>query len=199
VSSIARPSQATPGYTFRGRRYAQVQIKLRSLSNDSKIVCVNTGYAISLIDRKFLRKFLPTVPISTMPTPMSVKGIREKQHNANQFAILDFYLPASDNLVAHFCREIHIVDDLDANALLGLDIAVLEGWTIDLDAQKMMLPHCSRVIIPIITCSKGPKTQALVFTAAAVKLLPNCRQIVKVSGRKGADLQLPERDFFYSS
>jgi hypothetical protein len=91
-----------------------------------------------------------------MPTPMIVRGIRDKQHNANKFTILDFYLLTENHLVAPFKCEIHIVDGLNANALIGLDIAVPEGWNIDLNAQEMILPYCSRVKIPIVIRAKRP-------------------------------------------
>ena len=70
---------------------------------------------------------MPTALIHTMPTLMTVRSIRQKQHNTNKFAILDFYLPTEHHLVAHFQREIHIIDSLDTNALISLDITVLEG------------------------------------------------------------------------
>jgi hypothetical protein len=75
---------------------------------------------------------------------------------------------------------------------------VLEGWTIDLNAQKMTLPYCANITILIITCAKGPKTQVPVFIVVVVKLLPHCCQIVKVSRHKGVDLRLlDERDFLF--
>jgi hypothetical protein len=58
---------------------------------------------------------------------MTVRGLGDKQHDANQFAVLDFYLPTDSHLVAHFKREIHIVNGLEANTLLRIDIAVSEG------------------------------------------------------------------------
>ena len=197
VSSTAPASQAPPGYAFRGRRYAQVLLKLGSPQNEAKTVCVDTGCGMSLIDRKFLKEFAPTASISIMPTPMTVRGIGDKQHNANQFATLDFYLPTASHLVAHFKREIHIVDELDANALLGLDIAGPEGWNIDLDAEVLTLPHCSGVKIPLTTQVKGPKTETPVFAAERVKLPPHCRRIIKFSDRKGNQLQWPARDLLY--
>jgi hypothetical protein len=88
-----------------------------------------------------------------------VRGIGEKQHNVNKFVILAFYLPTDAHLVAHFKREIQIVDGLDANALIGLDIAVPEGWNIDLDAQEMTLPYCYQ-LVAISSDSSNPSVPA---------------------------------------
>ncbi|RDL33672.1 uncharacterized protein BP5553_08040 [Venustampulla echinocandica] len=198
VTSTAPPSLAEPGYAFRGRRYAQVMLKLGSPHNDPESACLDTGCGMSLIDRGFLRKYAPTAVIQTMPTPMTVRGIGDRQHNANQFTIIDFYLPTSTHIVAHFHREIHIVDDLDANVLLGLDIAVPEGWNIDLDAQVVTLPHCSGVKLPIITHAKGPASHTPIYTADVCKLQPHSRRMVKVSGHKGIPLEFPvARDLIY--
>ena len=82
---------------------------------------------MSLIDHKFLQKFVLTALIHTMPTLMTVRSIGQKQHNTNKFAIFDFYLPTEHHLVAYFQQEIHIVDSLDINALISLDITVPEG------------------------------------------------------------------------
>ena len=37
---------------------------------------------------------------------------------------LDFHLPTASHMVANFQREIYVVDELDANALLGLGITI---------------------------------------------------------------------------
>jgi hypothetical protein len=127
-----------------------------------------------------LAKYAPTAEISTMPSPMAVRGLGDKLHNANQFTVLDFYLPAENNVIAHVCREIHIVDNLQANALLGLDISVPEGWIIDLDSQQMVLPYCAGVKLPIITCVRDFITRLPVYATYSVKLKPNSRQMVRV-------------------
>ena len=41
--------------------------------------------------------------------------------------------------MAHFAREVHIVDGLDANALIGSDILYPEGWVLDLPSEEAVL------------------------------------------------------------
>lgn len=49
---------------------------------------------------------------------MKVKGLRSRLYDASQFVEADFYMPTINGLVAHFRREIHIVDNLDAQKLM---------------------------------------------------------------------------------
>ena len=73
---------------------------------------------------------------------MKVRGLGSSLHDASSFTEIDIFIRSTDNLVAHIKIEIHIVEKLAANALIGVDIAAPEGWMIDLDAQKLVMPRC---------------------------------------------------------
>ena len=49
-----------------------------------------------------------------MPTPMTVKGIRSKKHEASEYVRIKIYLPGKDGTVALIERELHVVDNLAA-------------------------------------------------------------------------------------
>ena len=51
------------------------------------------GCTMSLIDRAFLREVFPDVEIKRMPTPMTVKGIGSRNHNASEYVKLRMYFP----------------------------------------------------------------------------------------------------------
>ena len=61
----------------------------------------------------------------------------------------------------------------------------------------MTLLYYSGVKIPIVTCTKGPHAQVLVYISDAVKLKPYYRQMIMISGLRGTDLALLARDFLY--
>ncbi|KAI6244555.1 hypothetical protein HI914_07483 [Erysiphe necator] len=140
ISSTATPSQTTPGYAFKGRYYAQ-----------SYVLCLDTGCSVSQMDRNFLQSLCPTIKINRMEKDMKVKGLGSRLYDASQFVEVDFYMPTINGQVAHFRREIHIVDNLDTRILLGMDIASPEEWIIDLDSQLLTLPHNSGIQTRIIT------------------------------------------------
>jgi len=196
VHSTAAPSTAPPGYAFKGRRYAQLTVRLASPQNADESSCLDTGCGMSLIDRKFLKRYAPTAKISTMSTPQRVRGLGNNKHDASSYTMMDFYLPGQNGIIAHFRREIHIVDDLAANILFGIDIAVPEGWIIDLDDQTLTLPRNSGVKVQISTVAKSI-VSIPVYAATAVKIKPHTRQLIKISGVKGSKLEIPERDLMY--
>ncbi|RKF58216.1 hypothetical protein GcC1_184032, partial [Golovinomyces cichoracearum] len=102
ISSTAAPSKATPGYAFRGRQYAQIKLGLNSPQNENYGVCLDTGCGMSLIDREFLRFLCPTIDIQNMKKEMKVKGLGSKLYDVSQFVEVDFYLPTSKEIIAHF-------------------------------------------------------------------------------------------------
>ena len=65
--------------------------------------------------------------IEKWPTPMRGRDIGDKTHNASELALAAFYFPRTNGFTAHFRRELHTVNDLDANALIGVDVLHPEG------------------------------------------------------------------------
>lgn len=55
-------------------------------------------------------------------------------YNASDFTDIDLFIRGKDNVVAQIKQEIHIVDNISAKALIGIDIAATEGRLNDLDA-----------------------------------------------------------------
>lgn len=84
-------------------------------------MCLDTGCTMNLIDRQ-LQQQCPGIEIRTMATPMEVSGIGPSSHAANQYALVDIYLPGNNGRTAHSKREVHLVDSLKANLLIGIDI-----------------------------------------------------------------------------
>ena len=139
VASNAPKADHTPGYAYRGYRYAMAAACIGSPANNKETVCADSGCVMSLIDRKFLVKYSPTTQIFTMQLFIQVRGLGKKLYNANQYANVDFYFPTINGCLVYFCREVYIVDDLDANALIGSDILYPEGWIINYPAQQAIL------------------------------------------------------------
>ena len=112
---------------------------------------------MSLVDRQFLLKKCPNVKISTMVTPIKVRGIGSASHAANEFALVEFYLPGTKNKVAYFQRKVHLVDNLKANLLLGIDVLVPEGIIMDLAAKTATVTSCRSVIVLLSIETRSPR------------------------------------------
>lgn len=65
-----------------------------------------------------------------MATPITVRCLGANKHIINQYAITDIYIPAKDSqeqkVIAHIRSEIHLVEELKANILIGTDIMIPE-------------------------------------------------------------------------
>lgn len=75
---------------------------LISLQNETYSVYLDTGCGMSLIDRKFLLKMLPTASIHTLKTDIKVRSQDSQRHDANQFVDLGFYLLTTNGIMAQF-------------------------------------------------------------------------------------------------
>lgn len=148
---------------------------------------------MSLIDREFLNKFCPTAVIKDMPTPMRVRGIGSKFHDASSFAEVDFYFPTLNSCIAHFRREIHLVNKLDANALIGIDILKPERWILDLPNGQAVLTANLGLKVTLSVETRGLKVKQTVYTKSSIAIPPKSRRMIPI---KGLD-RLPNRDMLF--
>lgn len=198
VASNAPKSAFPPGYGFRGRRYAQVQVILHSPANNPTWVCLDSGCTMTLIDKNFLIKECPTINLAKMPSAMTVRGIGAQFHDASKFALLDLFFPDGKGNAGHISRELHVVDDLPAKILIGIDIMSPEGWCVDFKANTLTLPHCASIKVPIITHSIDPEPESTpIFAKKRVEVPAHSWSIVPISGKNGTPLKLPSCDLIF--
>ena len=88
----------TKEYVFREHRFVTVSI-IFILIKQSYELCFDTGYIISLIDRKFLFKVFPSIVIKKMLTFMTIRGININMHNVNKYVRLQMYLSDKNDIV----------------------------------------------------------------------------------------------------
>jgi hypothetical protein len=106
--------------------------KVRLLKDTTtKTVYFNTGYLVSLINKDFLLKQALDIEIHTMATPVTVSRLSSSKHVTNKYAICNIRIlginnnsKAKDQVKVIITRELHIVDELRANALIGNNIIV---------------------------------------------------------------------------
>ena len=111
---------------------------------------------MSLIDRNFLLKLMGAglvIDVKKMPTPMTVRGLGTNQHDASEFVRISIYLPGTKG-TALITREVHVVDNLSANALIGIDIMKPEGMVLDLQHDLITIASCNNLQVPISTQTK---------------------------------------------
>ncbi|RKF60637.1 hypothetical protein OnM2_049054 [Erysiphe neolycopersici] len=174
-------------------------VSIASPQNEQISVCLDTGCTMSLIDRKLLLQHNPTAIINRTKTDKKVRGLGDSTYDASDLTEIDFYIKSKDNIIAHFQREIHIVENLQANALIGIgiDIASAEGWIIDLDTEKLTMPKCYGISIDISTQCRNKIQPIQIFAKTKSLIQPHGRALIALSTCKGEQLKLPDRDIIF--
>ena len=176
------------GLNFRKWHYARLEVS-HSLDGKLAKVCADTGCTMSLIDRKYLLEAKPDATIHKTKQPIRVHGIGDKLHDSSEYTELDFYvagtLPDQSPAIAHFRREIHLVDDLRAHALLGADILGPEQVILDMGKRTITFPACSNLTASMELTPKGQRIVRAVRSASKITIPPHtCLAVpVKIRGQ----------------
>ena len=96
---------------------------------------------------------------------MTVKGIDNKRYKASEYVKIKMYLLSKDGTVALIERELHIVDNLIAKTLIGVDIMKPEGIIINLQNDVMRIGSCQNLEVPIVVISKGIRINATIYSS----------------------------------
>lgn len=70
--------------------------------------------------------------VQRMPCPIPVRGIGFTIHKCKEFAVIDLYIPGKDSRTAKITHEVHLINDLKAKLLIGVDIMGLESIVADI-------------------------------------------------------------------
>lgn len=96
--------------------------------------------------------------INTMSTFLRVRGIKSSKHESKEYIPLSLYFSGKDNMgqqvYASLTCEIHLVEGLKANLLIGNNIMSLEGFIIDVKRHSVFIRSCG-VTVSIDVRQKG--------------------------------------------
>ena len=190
-----------PGYGFRGYQYATAKVCFK-MQGTAHELCLDSGCIMSLIDREFLYTEYPDAAQETkkMPTPMTVRGIGKRKHDANEYVRITLFFPTPFG-IGSITRELHIVDNLTAKVLIGIDILSPEHAVLDFDRSILRLGCCKDLEVPIEVKNKENRTnQIIVVSKQFVTIPPRSQQAVAIGAVKRRPLQLAEdRDFIFEA
>ena len=136
---------------FRGWTYATAAVTLLPQvlpleSDPSATACLDTGCGVTLVDKDWLLRQLPYQKIKEMSTPLKVRGIGASKHKSAQFAELSLFLPGEDNegqkVYASIRCELHLVEGLRANILIGNDIFAPESFVLNVGLGHALVGSC---------------------------------------------------------
>lgn len=91
-------------------------------------LCFDTGCEITLADREWFHQVLPGKEIHQMASSISVRGLGSNKHRTSKYAVFPLFLPGRKNgklvIAMTASREVHLVDNLKAKMLIGMDFMV---------------------------------------------------------------------------
>ncbi|TAQ83100.1 hypothetical protein B7494_g8576 [Chlorociboria aeruginascens] len=178
------------GYGFRKWHYVTAQAKL-DLNLQSSSVCLDTGCSLSLIDKAWLLQSLPDVKIRKMAAPIMVRGISDLKHPTTEYIVLVFYLEG-EHSYACITREVHLVDNLQAKMLIGVDILGPERIDISITKRVATVGQCDDIDIPLRIMQRGPRVARSVLAQDTVTVPPRSKVVIPVH-----HIALPDRDFIF--
>ena len=120
-------------------------------------------------------------------------------HPCSEYALVDLWIPSvtlqGETVLAKLRREIHLVDTLRANVLVGMDVIGTEGLVIDVPARRSTIRSCQDVTFPIdVKKRTGKPVKRTVLSASEISLPPTS---VTAVGVRFGDALPPDRDFIF--
>ena len=219
VESTASTSGLGSGMAFRSWNFASTSVSLdketfkdfdydapvnasaapltsEEASPTSHTGCIDTGCGPTLIDREWLKRQLPDVKIHKMAVALKVRGIGSSRHKTDEYITEPLYFPAlskaDESIIACIRRELHIIDNLRVNLLIGNDILGAEGFVLDMAQGRAYIPGCGATI-RITSRPRGQFISRVLHAESHIIVPPRSQRIIPIRS-----LGLPEdRDFLF--
>lgn len=158
--------------------------------------CIDTGCGTTLIDQNWLKAQLPEAKILKMATPLKVRGIRTSKHKTDKYVLETLYFPAINNkgqqVIVCIRYELHLIDNLKVNILIGNDIISAEGITINIAKERAYIPGY-KTIVPITARQHGQFVRRVLYLTTRITIPPQLQAFVAMNL-----LLLPsDRDFYF--
>ena len=116
-----------------------------------------------------------------MATPLKVRGIGSSRHESDEFVSMSLYFPGIDSInrlvYAHIHRELHIVERLKANLLVGNNILAMERVIINLANKSAMISSC-QVTLSVAARPRGHPVRRKVLIDRSLTILPEPEALV---------------------
>ena len=158
----------------------------------------DSGCGVTLGDRAYLQKQVPGLEIKKMTSSIPVRGVGNKIVQTDEYAMITIYVTGIISGVtrtASLTMEVHLVDDLKANILIGTDTMVPQGMIVDLEERTCKFGKCQGLIVPVdVVARTQPHSKRTIRATSSMTIAPGATTEVPVA-YKGA---IPEdRDFLF--
>lgn len=141
IKSVAKLSAPGSKLAFRGQNFATTvvmsDLTLPPIKHNSySLVCLNTGYEVTLVNRIQLLKNALNQKINVMPVLLKVRGIGIPKNELKMFSLAILYFPSFDQLKVeiYICirYKLPLIHRLKANMIINNDVLGIENFLINL-------------------------------------------------------------------
>ena len=164
-------------------------------------VCVNIDCIMSLIDRRFLDQLKLSISIKKTKSFISIRDIEIAKHLTKDYIQLLMYLfdvVESFLVIAHFTREMHVVDNLKIKLLLRMNIIDFERFVINLNKRQLSVRSCKNLIATLkITIKDNVRVRRTVRVEK--RLIIEVNIVVRMSISIKSHESLFDRDYLFDS
>lgn len=138
---------------------------------------------MTLVDKEWLCKHTPDEKILKMAVPLRVHGIGTSKHESDEFVSMAIYFLGVDKhkqlVYACIHREMHLVNGLKANMLVGKDIIMPKSIMIDLANSITFITSCN-IRIAITARERSQPLRKKLMVDTTVSLPPNSESLIPV-------------------
>lgn len=118
-----------------------------------------------------------------MAVSLKVRGIEASKHESDKFVSMPIYILGvnkhKEPVYTCIYHEMHLIDGLKANMLVGNDIITPEGIMIDLANSTTFITSCN-VRIAITARQRGQPLRKKLVADTTISLPPNSESLVRV-------------------
>lgn len=148
-------SKGNAGYAFRNWHYATAKLRLAAQTatksaTEEQEACFDSGCPVTLADRAFMKSQLgDNMKIQQLASPLSVRGVGGKLVKISDFIVTQLYIDGVDTAKqpATVCitAEVHLVDDLKANMLIGVDVLAPQRMSLNFERYTLTIGSCGGI------------------------------------------------------
>src|SRR5450631_4183209 len=111
------------------------------------------GCSLTLANTKWISTLRPNLELCTKATLVSVRGISTKRYKSDTYVLFPFYLRgvAQDGSIklAHFVREVYLIDDFQCNFLIGVNVLGPERIDLLVSSATLRIGACENLSVPM--------------------------------------------------
>jgi hypothetical protein len=180
VSSV--PPNVGTGYSFRSWHYVVAKVAFGRPSDQLYDVYLDSGSSLSIASKQWLTISHPDCTTRTRAKPVSVSGVGANRSWSSEYVIADLLFPGTHNQKpawAKVTHEIHLVDTLAANLIVGADILGPQQFELNIAKKSAYIAACN-VHITIDSTTRPNPAQGSVSTQKPLTVPPRSTHAISV-------------------